>query len=124
MEEAGLDVINQPWAYAYDGFPIYSPSPNDNDGENGVADLDSYDGHTDRDGNYHYHAKQPNSDPSNPGRPYVTGGLAGIVSGSYSGNGYVVENGGHTPSHVLTLVVFRYLSKMKDLLILVGNGTC
>ena len=100
MEAAGLEPKNHPWAYAYDGFPIYSPYPMDSDDQTTItellADLDEYNGHYNSDGNYHYHAKQPSDDTTNPGRPYVTGGLAGVISGSYGNNGYEIDNGGST----------------------------
>ena len=63
----------------------------DSDGDAGITDLDEFNGHLDENGIYHYHSKDGT-------RPYVTGGIAGVVTGNYETNGYVVDNGGTTKS--------------------------
>ncbi|NOK61586.1 MAG: YHYH protein [Chloroflexi bacterium AL-W] len=60
--------IDQPIAYALDGFPIYGLTEPDG---SPVVGLDEYNGHFDDDGNYHYHATET--------YPYINGGLRGVV---------------------------------------------
>lgn len=65
QEEVGID---QPIAYALDGFPIYGLTEPDG---SPVTDLDEFNGHFDSDGNYHYHATET--------YPYINGGMQGVV---------------------------------------------
>ena len=58
-----------PLAYALDGYPIYGL--NEPDGSQ-VTGLDSFHGHTDAGGEYHYHASKS--------YPYINGGFHGQVS--------------------------------------------
>ncbi|MEM8534648.1 MAG: YHYH protein [Chloroflexota bacterium] len=60
--------IDQPIAYALDGFPIYGLTEPDG---SPVVGLDEYNGHFDDEGNYHYHATET--------YPYINGGLRGVV---------------------------------------------
>ena len=99
MKTAGLDPENDPWAYAYDGFPIYGPlTTSDTD------DLDKFNGHQHENNNsheqsglYHYHARTDQ-------RPYVLGGLAGEIStysdtvGDYTVSYVDIGNAGTTQS--------------------------
>jgi hypothetical protein len=58
-----------PLAYALDGYPIYGMSEPDG---GSVARLDSFQGHTNGLGEYHYHASKS--------YPYINGGFHGEVS--------------------------------------------
>ena len=60
---------NLPLAYALDGYPIYGLKEADG-GE--VSGLDSFHGHTNAAGEYHYHASKS--------YPYINGGFHGEVS--------------------------------------------
>ena len=60
---------NLPLAYALDGYPIYGLKEADG-GE--VSGLDSFHGHTNTAGEYHYHASKS--------YPYINGGFHGEVS--------------------------------------------
>lgn len=60
---------NLPLAYALDGYPIYGLKEADG-GE--VSGLDSFHGHTNASGEYHYHASKS--------YPYINGGFHGEVS--------------------------------------------
>lgn len=55
-------------AYALDGYPIYGYDEPDG---SKVTNLDAFNGHKDRDGNYHYHASKT--------YPYLNGGFHGEV---------------------------------------------
>jgi hypothetical protein len=57
-----------PVAYALDGYPIYGL--NEADGS-AAGKLDAFNGHTGKDGGYHYHATK--------GYPYLNGGFHGEV---------------------------------------------
>ena len=57
-----------PIAYALDGFAIYGSVEPDG---SPVEKLDEYNGHTGKDGRYHYHGTTT--------YPYVNGGLVGVV---------------------------------------------
>jgi len=65
LMEAG--EVDQPIAYALDGFPIYGYENADDT----PLDLDECGGEFDADGNYHYHAQ--------PDFPYVNGCFTGVV---------------------------------------------
>lgn len=58
----------KPLAYALDGYPIYGLTETDG---SAVKNLDSFNGHTDANGNYHYH--------STKNYPYINGGFHGEV---------------------------------------------
>ena len=58
-----------PLAYALDGYPIYGLSEPDG---SKVTGLDSFHGHTNESGEYHYHASKS--------YPYINGGFHGEVS--------------------------------------------
>lgn len=58
-----------PIAYALDGYPIYGLTEPDGKVATG---LDRFNGHTDANGNYHYHASR--------GYPYLNGGFHGLVT--------------------------------------------
>lgn len=58
----------KPLAYALDGYPIYGLTESDG---SAVKNLDSFNGHTDTNGNYHYH--------STKNYPYINGGFHGEV---------------------------------------------
>ncbi len=58
-----------PLAYALDGYPIYGLSEPDG---SKVTGLDSFHGHTNESGGYHYHASKS--------YPYINGGFHGEVS--------------------------------------------
>ncbi|HRH40222.1 MAG TPA: YHYH protein [Pyrinomonadaceae bacterium] len=58
----------KPIAYALDGYPIYGLTESDG---LAVKNLDSFNGHTDANGNYHYH--------STKNYPYINGGFHGEV---------------------------------------------
>ena len=58
-----------PIAYALDGYPIYGYEEPDG---SKVVGLDAFNGHKDKDGNYHYHATQK--------YPYLNGGFYGEVT--------------------------------------------
>jgi len=58
-----------PLAYALDGYPIYGYDEPDG---SKVVDLDAFNGHQDRHGNYHYHATKS--------YPYLNGGFFGEVT--------------------------------------------
>ena len=60
--------IEQPIAYALDGFPLYGLT--ETDGAT-VTGLDEFNGHFAPDGSYHYHATQR--------FPYINGGMRGEV---------------------------------------------
>lgn len=60
--------IGNPIAYALDGFPLYGL--NEADGSTPIG-LDAFNGHFDKDGNYHYHATAT--------YPYINGGMRGVV---------------------------------------------
>lgn len=57
-----------PIAYALDGYPIYGYDEPDG---SKVVDLDAFNGHKDKNGNYHYHASKK--------YPYLNGGFYGEV---------------------------------------------
>jgi len=57
-----------PIAYALDGYPIYGYEEPEGEAVNG---LDSFNGHTDKQGRYHYHATKK--------YPYLNGGFHGEV---------------------------------------------
>lgn len=59
----------KPVAYALDGYPIYGLTESD---VSAVKNLDSFNGHTDANGNYHYH--------STKNYPYINGGFHGEVT--------------------------------------------
>ncbi len=61
--------VDQPIAYALDGYPIYGLT--EPDGSEAVG-LDEYNGHFDSDGDYHYHSTLT--------YPYINGGLRGVVA--------------------------------------------
>lgn len=58
-----------PIAYALDGYPIYGYEEPDG---STVKNLDAFNGHTDANGNYHYHATKT--------YPYLNGGFHGEVT--------------------------------------------
>jgi phosphatidylethanolamine-binding protein (PEBP) family uncharacterized protein len=58
----------QPIAYALDGYPIYGYEEPDG---SPVVGLDAFNGHKDKNGNYHYHATKK--------YPYLNGGFFGEV---------------------------------------------
>ncbi len=58
-----------PIAYALDGYPIYGYTEPDG---SVVTGLDTFNGHADKDGNYHYHATRT--------YPYLNGGFHGEVN--------------------------------------------
>ena len=58
-----------PIAYALDGYPIYGYTEQDG---SAVTGLDKFNGHADKDGNYHYHATKT--------YPYLNGGFHGEVT--------------------------------------------
>ena len=58
-----------PIAYALDGYPIYGYEEPDG---SKVVGLDAFNGHKDKDGNYHYHATKK--------YPYLNGGFHGEVT--------------------------------------------
>lgn len=58
-----------PIAYALDGYPIYGYEEPDG---SPVKGLDAFNGHTDQNGNYHYHATKT--------YPYLNGGFHGEVT--------------------------------------------
>lgn len=58
-----------PIAYALDGYPIYGYDEPDG---SPVKNLDAFNGHTDANGNYHYHATKT--------YPYLNGGFHGEVT--------------------------------------------
>lgn len=58
-----------PIAYALDGYPIYGYTESDG---SQVKGLDKFNGHTDQQGNYHYHATKT--------YPYLNGGFYGEVT--------------------------------------------
>ena len=60
--------IDNPVAYALDGFPIYGTTEPDG---STVTGLDEFNGHFDDENNYHYHASDT--------YPYINGGLRGMV---------------------------------------------
>jgi hypothetical protein len=57
-----------PIAWALDGFPIYGLTEPDG---SAVSNLDEFNGHFDKAGNYHYHGTKT--------FPYINGGMRGIV---------------------------------------------
>jgi len=59
----------QPIAYALDGYPIYGLTEPDG---STPTNLDEFNGHTDTNGNYHYHASKA--------YPYINGGFHGQVT--------------------------------------------
>ena len=58
-----------PIAYALDGFPIYGDREPDG---SPLQPLDEFNGHTDANGDYHYHGTTT--------YPYINGGLSGVVT--------------------------------------------
>ena len=92
-----LDSTDQPWAYAYDGFAIFSPVALSYEDSFTINPKDDYNGHH-YNGVYHYHA----NDTEDDGRPYVIGGIVGNVS-TYTedtdvGTMELITNGGDTQS--------------------------
>jgi phosphatidylethanolamine-binding protein (PEBP) family uncharacterized protein len=59
----------RPIAYALDGYPIYGYDEPDG---SPVKNLDAFNGHNDKEGNYHYHATKK--------YPYLNGGFYGEVT--------------------------------------------
>lgn len=61
--------VDQPIAYALDGYPIYGETEPDG---SAVGELDDLNGHAVADGAYHYHGTTT--------YPYINGGLRGVAS--------------------------------------------
>ena len=81
-----VDIVggSNPIGYALDGYPLYGIAEIDG---STVAGLDQYNGHTYKNGAYHYH--------STKAYPYVNGGLRGVVQ---------VQNDAVTPQPLTTPV--------------------